>query len=309
MYTKISTTNMERKEWLRKRKEGIGGSDAGAICGLNPYVSPLRVYQDKTSSEIPEYDNEAMRQGRELEDYVAKRFMEAAGCKVRRSNAMYQSTEYPFMLADVDRLVVGEDAGLECKTASAFQADQWKNGKIPPHYLIQCLHYMAVTGRTSWYLAVIILGREFRYIKIARDESMIKNLIAIEREFWEEHVIPGILPDPDGSSVCDEIIRAFYPRADRKEILLPSEFNPDLKRREEIIKLLEKLEMEKSQIEQKLKLFLGDCEMAQNSSYQICWSNVDSIRLDGKRLKEEYPELYQQFSRTSHSRRFAVRVA
>ena len=87
------------------------------------------------------------------------------------------------------------------------------------------------------------------------------------------------------------------------------EFNPDLKRREEIIKLLEKLEMEKSQIEQKLKLFLGDCEMAQNSNYQISWSNVDSIRLDGKRLKEEYPELYQQFSRTSHSRRFAVRVA
>ena len=108
-------------------------------------------------------DNEAMRQGRDLEDYVAKRFCEATGLKVRRSNMMYRSTENPFMIADVDRLIVGRDAGLECKTASAFNADKWKDGRIPPHYLIQCLHYMAVTGKREWYIAVVILGRDFRY--------------------------------------------------------------------------------------------------------------------------------------------------
>ena len=97
---------MSNEEWLTLRKTGIGGSDAGSICGVNPFGSPM------------ELDNEAVRQGHDLEDYVAQRFMEKTGLKVRRSNFMYRSVEHPFMIADVDRLVIGEDAGLECKTAS-----------------------------------------------------------------------------------------------------------------------------------------------------------------------------------------------
>ena len=109
----ISTKDMTHEEWLQARKSGIGGSDAGAICGLNPYTSPLAVYQDKVSQAVEEKDNEAMRQGRDLEDYVARRFMEETGKKVRRANVIYKSTENPFMFANVDRLIVGEDAGLE----------------------------------------------------------------------------------------------------------------------------------------------------------------------------------------------------
>ena len=244
MYTKISTYHMERDEWLKLRKEGIGGSDAGAICGLNPYASPMSVYQDKTSPEITGQDNEAMRQGRDLENYVAQRFMEATGLKVRRSNVMYKSEEFPFMLADVDRMVVGESAGLECKTASAYQQEQWKDGEIPPHYLIQCLHYMAVTERKCWYLAVVILGREFRYVKLERDEEMIQNLIAVEKDFWMNHVVSETMPDPDGSRICDEVIRRYFPRAKQEIIPLPDSFNEELKRREEILELMERLEQE-----------------------------------------------------------------
>ena len=55
----VSTLNLDKKEWLRYRKLGIGGSDAGAICGLNPYRTAIQVYQDKISDEIEELDNEA----------------------------------------------------------------------------------------------------------------------------------------------------------------------------------------------------------------------------------------------------------
>ena len=115
MYEKIPTAGLGRENWLRLRKNGIGGSDAGAICGLDPYASPMSVYLDKTSEDVSGEDNEAMRQGRDLEDYVARRFMEESGLKVRRSNMMYRNKEHPFMLADVDRLVVGQDTGLECR--------------------------------------------------------------------------------------------------------------------------------------------------------------------------------------------------
>ena len=93
------------------------------------------------------------------------------------------------MIADVDRLVVGEDAGLECKTASAYSTDKWKDGQVPLHYLMQCYHYMAVTGRKSWYIAVAILGRDFKYAKIEWDDKTIWSLIQIERAFWERHVV------------------------------------------------------------------------------------------------------------------------
>ena len=105
-----------------------------------------------------------------MEQYVAERFMEATSLKVRRSNYMYRSTAHSFMIADVDRLVIGEDSGLECKTASAYNADKWKDGEIPLHYIMQCYHYMAVTGKRTWYIAAIILGREFVYRKLEWDD-------------------------------------------------------------------------------------------------------------------------------------------
>ena len=126
----VSTRNLSKEDWLRYRKCGITGTDAGAILGLNPYRSAFQVYYDKISDTIENIDNEAMRQGRDLEDYVAQRFSEETGFKVRRANAIYQSEEHPLLLADFDRLIVGQKAGLECKTVSPFSADKWADGKI-----------------------------------------------------------------------------------------------------------------------------------------------------------------------------------
>lgn len=305
----VSTAEINHEDWLKMRKAGIGGSDAGAICGLNPYASPMSVYSDKTSEDIDTKDNESMRQGRDLEDYVARRFMEATGLRVRRSNVMYRNEEHPFMLADVDRLIVGENAGLECKTASAYSSDKWKDGEIPPHYLIQCYHYMAVTGKRTWYIAVVILGQEFKYAKLTWDESLIQNLIAMESDFWNNHVVPGIMPEPDGSRVCDDVLEQYFHLA-RKDSAIPLiGFDGILKRREEIISLMKKLEQEQRQIEQRIKLYMQDNEIAFNDKYRVTWVNVDTARLDTKRIKTERPEVYKDFMNVTSSRRFTVKAA
>lgn len=309
MYNSVSTAGITREAWLQMRKKGIGGSDAGAICGLNPYVSPMKVYQDKTSAEIADVDNESMRQGRDLEDYVAQRFMEATGLKARRSNKMYQSKDYPFMLADVDRLIVGEDAGLECKTANAYNADKWKDGEIPAHYLLQCCHYMAVTGKKAWYIAVVILGQDFKYVKISRDEDMIKNLIAIEENFWNNHVLSGIMPNPDGSKTCDEVLEQYFHIARKNSKIALVGFDEKLSRREEARILIRKLEQEVKQIEQEVKLFMKDNEMAVSGQYKVTWKNVDTVRLNAERIKEERPEIYRDFSGVTSYRRLTIKAA
>lgn len=305
----VCTRDMDKKEWLKYRKQGIGGSDAGAICGLNPYRSAMQVYQDKISDEIEETDNEAMRQGRDLEEYVSRRFMEATGLKVRRSNFMYCSEEYPWMLADVDRLVIGEDAGLECKTASAFQADKWKDGEIPAHYLIQAFHYMAVLGMKNWYIAVVILGSGFKYARIEWDDAVIQNLTAIESDFWNHHVLTGNMPSPDGSKVCDDVLEQYFHTSRKGSEIRLTGFDGQLERREELDALIRKLELEKNQIDQQIKLFMKDSELAVNDRYRVSWTSVASSRIDAKRLKADKPEIYREFLKTSSSRRFTVKAA
>ncbi len=309
MYEKYATAGMSNEEWLRLRKTGIGGSDAGSICGVNPFGSPMKVYYDKTSSNIEELDNEAVRQGHDLEDYVAQRFMEATGLKVRRSNFMYRSTEYPFMIADVDRLVVGEDAGLECKTASAYNTDKWKDGNIPLHYIMQCYHYMAVTGKRTWYIAAVILGREFTYRKLVWDDDLIAQMISVEKNFWENHVLPRVLPSPDGSDICNDILNEYFHSARKGSSIKLDGFDDKLKRRAEIMEQIEQLKQEQGMIEQEVKLYMKDNEYASSGNYRISWSSVQSTRLDTKRMKEEQPDIYRDYAVQSVSRRFQVRAA
>ena len=309
MFEKISLAGVSRADWLRLRKTGIGGSDAGAICGVNPYSSAMKVFQDKTGGMVEEKDSEAVRIGHDLEDYVAQRFTEATGLKVRKSNFMYRSVEHPFMIADVDRLVAGEDAGLECKTASAYNADKWADGDIPLHYVLQCYHYMAVTGKRTWYIAAVILGREFTYRKLEWDDELIKRLTEIERDFWDSHVVPGIMPPPDGSRACDEVLEQYFHTARKESTVELVGFDEKLRRREEILGFIAGLQEEQKQIEQEVKLFMQDNESAVSECFRVSWKNIDSTKLDTKRIKAEKPEIYMDYGKISHTRRFEVKAA
>lgn len=303
----VSTVGMSHEEWLLHRKKGIGGSDAGAICGLNPFKSAVAVYLDKTSDVTEKSDNEAMRQGRDLEQYVAERFVEETGKKVRRANAIFLHPDHDFMFANVDRLIVGEDAGLECKTASAYAADKWKDGKIPPEYELQCHHYMAVTGAKAWYIACVILGKGFVWQKIERDEEVIQMLVELEADFWNNNVLAEKMPSPDGSVAAEEIIKEKYTASTPDKQIELFGFDEKLKRRKEISELEDRLKKEKAQIEQEIKVYMDDAERAESGQFSVSWKSVESNRIDSNRLKKEYPDVYQKCIKTSSSRRFVVK--
>ena len=309
MYEKIPISNMEHKEWLALRKTGIGGSDAGTVCGLNPYSSPMKLFYDKSGTEVEEQDSEAMRQGHDLEDYVAQRFMEATGLKVRRSNYMYRNVEHPFMIADVDRFVVGEDAGLECKTASAYNADKWKDGNIPLHYAMQCYHYMAVTGKRAWYIAAVILGKEFVWHKLEWEDELIESLIQAEKDCWENYVAAGKFPAPDGTEICNEVLSQYFHTAKTDSIVKLVGFDEKLDRRIELLEQITALKQEQARIEQEIKLFMQENEHAFSEKYRIAWSNVNSMRLDIKLLKQEKPEIYKEYAKYLSTRNFQVKAA
>ncbi len=307
----VDVNKITYEEWLKYRKIGVTGTDAGAIASMNPYKSALQVFVDKTTDKSDIFDNESMRQGRDLEEYVAQRFCELTGKKVRRANAVFVSDEHPFMLADFDRLIVGEKAGLECKTVSAYSADKWKNGAIPLHYQLQVQHYLAVSGYEAWYIAALILGKEFIVHRIDRDEELIQNLIVIEKRFWEQNVLAGVMPDPDGSRMADEVLANYFPQQEGVSVLLPQKLENRLKRRKELVTLIDKLETEKSIIEQEVKKYLGDSAAteAENENFFVRWKNIETSRVDVDRLRKEEPDIYERFKKTTSSKRLTIRSA
>ena len=294
----VNTAELPKTEWLKYRKQGLTGTDAGAIT--------FQIYQDKISDQIAEQDNESMRQGRDLEEYVARRFMEETGKKVRHANAIFQGEENEFMLADFDRLVIGEKAGLECKTVNAYCADKWKNGEIPLHYQMQVQHYLAVSGFERWYIAALVFGKEFIIHEIVRDEDIIRSLIVIEKRFWEQNVLARVAPEPDGSDNYSDMLGKMY-LGDKDKAIQLFGVQDELKRRDEIEELLEKLNKEKNIIEQSIKAQMKDAVYAESENYLISWMPSTQQRIDTKRLKEEQPEVYSQYLKDISSRRFQIR--
>jgi putative phage-type endonuclease len=304
-----STKGLDRATWLEMRKNGLGGSDAAAIAGLNKWKSPVAVYLEKIGQAPEEKVNsEAAYWGTMLEDVVAQEFSKRTGLKVRRKNAILQHPEYPFMLANVDRLIVGEKAGLECKTASEYLKEEWKGDEVPTQYLIQCQHYMAVTGFDSWWIAVLIGGNKFVYKKIERDEDIIQYLIQIESDFWNNHVLKKNPPMFDGSDASSELLKALYPTAKfDEEIELPPDASELIAKYEQAKQEEAEAAERRKEAENQLKAMLGDYEKGFVGERIITWKNVRSSRVDTKLLKEKYPEIYREVAKETISRRFGIK--
>ncbi|MGY3775788.1 YqaJ viral recombinase family nuclease [Helcococcus sueciensis] len=302
MVEKIDTRQMSHDEWLSTRSKYIGGSDAGAIAGLNPWKSLLSIYLEKTGQkELVSKDNERMRIGRDLEDYVAKRFEEATGKKVRRNNFMMIKED--FMSANVDREVVGENAVLECKTTNSYAKDDWEEDSIPVHYELQCHHYMMVGGYDKAYIAVLIGNEKFVYKEIPRDEDVIKMLYELEKNFWTENVLKKQLPEADGSDSYSEELRQKYKGGieDSIDLLIDEE---RLTRLEELKKMEKEIKSQIKKIEQEIQVEMGDYEVATTDSYKFTWKTQTRTSIDTKKLREENPNIYDKYLKISTFRTF-----
>lgn len=299
------TKKINHEEWLELRKNGIGGSDAAAIVGLNPYVTPYKLWAEKTGRLPDQEDNEAMRQGRDLEDYVAKRFEEATGKKVRRQNSMLMHSEYDFLLANIDRRIVGENAGLECKTTSIMNLKKFKTGEYPDNYYVQCVHYMAVTGADKWYLAVLVLNQGFYYFEIKRDETEIETLINTEVEFWNNHIVPDIAPPVDGYKPTSEAIDKVYKDAKDEECQLIG--LSSIETLLELQKTIKALEIEEEKLQQQIKVELGECQVGYCDKYKITWKEQTKNTISKDLIKEQYPDVdISKISKTSTFRVFKI---
>ena len=292
---------MNREEWLNERRTGIGGSDAAAVMGLNPWKSPLDVYLDKTGQLMESPDNPALYWGRVLEEVVAREYSLRTRTKVRRKNRILRHRKHPWMLANLDRVIVGGRGILECKTTA--RTEGWGpsgSDEIPLTYYLQLVHYLAVTGSPFADLAVLIGGRDFRTYRVHPDDRTLEHLIDREYDFWINHVLVKNPPEPQTESD----LAWLYPKDQGSTLVADSELKSAishyLKLKDEEKQIHEKKKDLEVLIKQEVK---QHAQVLDHKGRQLLsWKHHDHSRFDSSSFKQDHDALYQQYSKTSTRR-------
>lgn len=268
----ILPADASREDWMHTRMDGIGGSDAGSILGLNHWKSSVTLWAEKTKRIKPDdiSGSMAVEAGTRLEPVVAQWFSDETGKKVQRRGTL-RSISHPFMLANVDRWIPKEKVGLEIKTTNAFSAKEWDGDEIPSSYYAQCLHYMAVTGAPYWYIAVLIGGQDFRWKTIPRNEEDIRLLVEEESAFWQ-HVQDGTMPDRiDGSDSTAHTLSRLYSGEAGDVLDLPEEASAILDKYDSLTARKKEIDTDLQECKNGIMALMGDAEVGLIDGRKVTW--------------------------------------
>lgn len=317
--TVVSTVSQQEdeKEWQAVRNKGIGGSDIGAICGVSPFTSARQIYFKKTGQfedalNVSEAQVERMKWGHLLEPIVADEFASRTGKKLMEAGATFAHKDYPWMRANVDRLIVDDEGKpygiLECKTTSEYNNDEWESGDILLSYVYQLNWYMYILDIPYGAFACLVGGNKFYHYEVFRNDELLQNtIIPAAKNFWYNNVLK--LVEPELQATDTELVSATYRDVEKNsEVTLDSDEANELaatvfgcKRQ---IKELEKI-MEEAQ--NRLKERLQDHEFGYCRDYTVRWAPRSQTRIDTEVLKKNFPDVYEACKKQINFRVFTVK--
>jgi len=287
----------------------IGGTDIAGILGLSRWKTPLSVWAEKTGQIPPREGPEELpkKLGIRLEEVVAELFSEKTGITVQRANERRIHPKYPHFAAQIDRIVVGTDELLECKTTSPWNRKEWEDDAMPPEYVCQCMWQLAVTGRKKAHLAVLIGNQDFKIKEIDRDPVMIAEMLKRASSFWDDFIVPKIMPGQI-TAADSAAIRALFPESEpNTQIDLGDDLAKIIESRNALCQDHIQIEKQIEQAENEIKVKLGTNEAGKAGKWIVSWKSQISRRLDTALLKNNEPEIYQKYAKESASRVFRVK--
>ena len=306
----VNTEGMSNEEWLKWRKKGLGGSDIAAILGISKWSSAIDIWLQKTNQKFDEtIENEAMTWGKILEPVIREQFKQRTGKKVVEVHSILQNEEYRFMLADLDGLTEDENGApaiLEIKCVSEYKRSEWDNDQIPYYYMTQVMHYLAVTGLDTAYVVALIGCNSMIIREVKADQEMIAMLVACEKNCWDK-VVNCVRPEADASDACKELLDSLYRGGVSEQIVLPEEAIEFVDLYLEASADEDSAKAKKQLASNRLKEIMGDYNSATCLGHTVSWKPVSTDRFDSKKFKEDEPELYAKYTKTSVSRRFSLK--
>ena len=287
-----------REEWHAIRRTGLGGSDLPAICGLNPYTSPLEIWHRKIGTDIPQRRDdvlsEAAENGQDLEPFVASRFTKKTGLPAIDHPGTLRRPDLSWALVNLDRITYenGEPGVVELKTRSSYALADWLDD-IPVDVQIQMQWQMAVTGWQFGYAACLIGGQRTIVHRLDRDGEMVNHLLAIADEFWG-WVQEGTAPPVDGSHATGQLLERLHANPDMQSVIADADtVEPLLRQRATAKEQIAAGEIALLDAENQLKAIAGDAiEVHIRGEKAYSWPRYSRKgRIDFAALAEDWPDI------------------
>lgn len=288
--------------WLKQKPRGIYGSEAAAACGVDGHMSALELWARKTErwNSETKCESEQIQLCKDLKPYITLRFSQETGKRTQYPEGVYCHDMHEFILADIDREIVGENACLECRTASsAFEGLPENFEELPPNMLAQCYHYLAVMNYERVYLALLdLFSGELRIYEIPYDHKKCEGLLACEARFWNDNVIADIRPKPDGSDSAGEALKRLIEPIHGDELEL-SEHSESVGELYELRKRIKEFEAREKLLRQELIDAMDGNSSAVTEKFRLNFTRQNRKIIDTKALKEAHSEIYSECLRDS----------
>lgn len=289
-------------EQRKERMTGIGGSDLGAICGFSKWANAVDIYHSKQELQEDVEENRYIEWGNRLEPVIREKASEVLGKEIIKPETFIRSQEHSFMIANLDGWIGDDRIVCEFKVA-----DKWTeklfgepgSDFIPDVYLFQLAHYAIVMNASKCYLFVLIGGNDFRHYTYERNPELEAQIIRIEKNFWENHVMKRIPPEP---KTYEEASTLWSNHNDHSVV---SEDAMSI--HHDLLTVRARIE-ELKQLEDKHKAEL--CKIIGEASVVLSpelnpiatWKTQKSSRIDTHKLKKEYPDIAREVSKLTTSR-------
>ena len=199
----LGTFEPNSEEWHAAR-EGIGGSDIGALMGKSPWKSAYQLWAEKTGQLSDEIEpSMPMKLGTAFEAPIRDLFREQnEGCLKVYETGTWQSVANPILKANPDGIIEWEDGKLGVLEIK-FTRQYWD--ELPEHYNLQVQHYLQVLGLGRG-IVVAVAGGEWKEFEVVWDDSLQKDMKKAVRAFYGL-VTSNKAPEYDGSSSTYETVR------------------------------------------------------------------------------------------------------
>lgn len=307
------------EQWHAWRDQGLGASDAGAICGLSPWASALSIWLRKTGryAHTTEQETEWQRWGKRLETVMAEEFSARRGLAVAWRGSWHERSTARWQRATLDGLVFesGQDdirlalGVLELKNTSWRSPLSWANQEVPALYQVQVQHQLMVTDLEAAWLAVLHDGNRFALHEIERDDEAIAVLEEIEADFWA-CVTEDRPPPADRSRHTEAAVReAFGEAREGAVVVLDAGLQEHVRAYARLQRQRHEIEAQMAEHRTNLMVALGDGEVGTDQSGQelVSWRSHQGSSLDVEALRQSHPALAEEHTRRTSVRRFLVK--
>ena len=287
-----------REQFLKNRREGIGGSDVGAIIGVNPWKTPLDVYLEKTDPDIITEDNPAMKRGRKFEKYVLEEYEDFNQVELETNLEMVRHKDYPFLLGNIDAKIKGTNILVEAKTVGGMR---W-NDEITIYYKAQIAHYANITN-CDYVDVAVLFGFNYKQYTYYRDYKFEEKIQQEAIDFWNNHVLKKVPPAPAN----EKDISKLYHTSNNCAL----EASDDLRSLIDKLIQLEQDNKESSNKISEIKLqimnAMGEHEsLIHHEKKLISWKSSIRRGFNTELFKEKHPDLYNEFIKVTNTRTFRI---